>query len=100
MHLTSDIYAFVDRTASHGTEKKCVKQIVAPFLVFTKLCHVRSTGTVNVFALFYHQDNMSVKCIPPYTPLLYSKTGECRGIPIFLIFASKHRLWEYIVGTR
>ena len=30
---------------------------------------------------------MSVKCVPPQTPLLYSKTGVCRGIPIFLIFA-------------
>ena len=28
---------------------------------------------------------MSVKCVPPQTPLLYSKTGVCRGIPIFLI---------------
>ena len=28
---------------------------------------------------------MSVKCIPPYTPLLYSKTGICRGMPIFLV---------------
>ena len=25
--------------------------------------------------------------MPPYTPLLCSKTGVCRGIPIFLIFA-------------
>ena len=32
------------------------------------------------------------KILPPYTPLSYSKTGECRGIPIFLIFAPKHRL--------
>ena len=37
-----------------------------------------------------HQENMSVKC--PYTPLLYRKNGVCRGIPIFLIFAPKHRL--------
>ena len=35
---------------------------------------------------------MSVTCIPPQTPLLYSKTGVRRGIPIFLIFAPKHRL--------
>ena len=28
---------------------------------------------------------MSVQYIPPLTPLLYSKTGVCRGIPIFLI---------------
>ena len=39
---------------------------------------------------------MSVKCIPPYTPLLYRKTGICRVIPIFLIFAQKHRLWVLV----
>ena len=42
---------------------------------------------------------MSVQCIPPYTPLLYSKTGVCRGIPIFLIFAPKHRLWVLVRTT-
>ena len=36
-----------------------------------------------------HQENMSVQCIPPYTPLLYSKTGVRRGIPIFSYFCSK-----------
>ena len=40
-----------------------------------------------------HQENVSAKCIPSHTPLLYSKTGVCRGIPISLIFAPKHRLW-------
>ena len=30
---------------------------------------------------------MSVKCILPYTPLLYSKTEVYRGIHFFLIFA-------------
>ena len=43
-----------------------------------------------------HQDNMSVCFIPPYTPLLYSKTGVYRGIHYFLIFAVKH----IFVGTR
>ena len=43
-----------------------------------------------------HQENMSVKCVPPQTPLLYSKTGVCRGKPIFLIFAPKHRLWVLV----
>ena len=43
-----------------------------------------------------HQENMSVQRIPPYTPLLYSKTGVCRGIPIFLIFAPKHGLWVLV----
>ena len=37
-----------------------------------------------------HWENMSVKCIPPLTPLLYRKTGVCRGIPNFLIFDPKH----------
>ena len=32
----------------------------------------------------------------PCTPLLYSKTGVCGGIPIFLIFAPKHRLWVLV----
>ena len=45
-----------------------------------------------------HQENMSVKCIPPNTPLLCSKTGVCRGIPIFLIFAPKHRMWVLVRG--
>ena len=40
-----------------------------------------------------HQDNMSVSYLPPCTQFLYSKTGLCRGKPIFLIFAPKHRLW-------
>ena len=40
-----------------------------------------------------HQDKMYVCLIhvPPYTPLLYSKTGVYRGIHFFLIFALKHR---------
>ena len=29
-------------------------------------------------------------------PLLYCKTGVCRGIPIFLIFAPKYRLWVLV----
>ena len=50
---------------------------------------VSSDGTI-------HQENMSVQCTPPHFPLLYSKTGVCRGIPIFLIFAPKHRLWVLV----
>ena len=34
---------------------------------------------------------MSVQCIPPY-----SKRGVYRGIPIFLIFDPKHRLWVLV----
>ena len=36
-----------------------------------------------------HQENISVKCIPFHTPVLYSKTGVCRDISTFLIFAPK-----------
>ena len=39
---------------------------------------------------------MSVCFIPPYTPLLYSKTGVYRGIHYFLIFALKHILWVLV----
>ena len=39
---------------------------------------------------------MSVECIPSYTPLLYSDTGVCRDILIFLIFALKHKLWVLV----
>ena len=42
-----------------------------------------------------YQENMSVKCIPPYTPLLHSTTGFCRGLSIFLIFGPKQ-----VAGTR
>ena len=39
---------------------------------------------------------MSMCFIPPYTPLLYSKTGVYRGILYFLIFALKHILWVLV----
>ena len=38
----------------------------------------------------------SMQYIPPETLLLYKKTGVCRGIPVFLIFAPKHRLWVLV----
>ena len=42
-----------------------------------------------VFFIF-RQENMSMKCIPAHTPLLYSKNRVNRGIPIFLNFDQKH----------
>ena len=36
----------------HGTGKKCVKQMGAPFTVFTKLYHVSSSATVKVVCLY------------------------------------------------
>ena len=41
-------------------------------------------------------ENIFVKCIPPHTPLLYSKSGVYKGIPIFLNFDPKHRLWVLV----
>ena len=32
-----------------------------------------------------HQENLSVICIPPLHPLLYSKTGVYRGKPILIL---------------
>ena len=37
-----------------------------------------------------------MQCIPPHIPLLYSKTGVYKGIPIFVIFYPKHRLWVLV----
>ena len=41
-------------------------------------------GVVSHTLAIKPQDNTSVKCIPPYTPLLYRKTGVYRGIHFFL----------------
>ena len=42
-----------------------------------------------------YQENMSVKCIPPYTPLLYNTTGLCRG-NLFFLFLVPNRLWVLV----
>ena len=62
--------------------------------------HIFFKGWRAIVSVFTHQDNMSVKYIPTYTPLLYSKTGihVRRGIPIF-IFAIKHRLLVLLTCT-
>ena len=56
-----------------------------------RICEMFLAYCLNTFNLneisTFHQENMSVKCVPRQTPHLYSKTGVCRGIPIFLIFA-------------
>ena len=58
--------------------------------------HSSSDDLSRFNSLGNHQENMSVYSLPPQTPLLYSNTGVCRGIPIFLIFAPKHRLWVLV----
>ena len=52
-------------------------------------------GLSHIGPLTCHQENISVKYIPPYTPLLY-RNGVCRGIPNFQIVDSKHTLWVLI----
>ena len=61
----------------------------------------RTVDIVDTAGLKYrcHQENMPVKYLPPYTPLLYNKTGVCRVMHIFLIFAPKHRLWVLVRGV-
>ena len=52
-----------------------------------------------LFFFFFLKKNISVYTRLEnilHTPLLYSKTGVCRGIPIFLIFAPKLRLWVLV----
>ena len=39
--------------------------------------------------LQYNQDNMSVRFISPYSPLLYSEIGVYKGIQNFPSFAQK-----------
>ena len=53
--------------------------------------HLLSQSTLfqaNTFSVHsIHQENMSVKCVPPKTQLLYCKTGVCMVYPFFLFFA-------------
>ena len=37
--------------------------------------------------------HVHVKYTPSNPTIIYSKTGVCRGIPTFLIYDLKHRLW-------
>ena len=54
-------------------------------------------GTTSVSSGHCDQENMSMLCIPPYTPLLCRKTGACRGICLIFLFLIQK---EYIVFTR
>ena len=60
-------------------------------ILFVLCLGVLNFCAVGALCMFYHQENMSVKCIPNYTPLLYSKTGVWRGLLMFLILTPKHR---------
>ena len=53
----------------------------------------KNNQSLKTIFISVHLENLSVKCIPPLIPLLYSKNWVCMGIPIFLIFAPKLRLW-------
>ena len=79
----------------------CTNQFILLTLVFVFVC----LDSLVVYSVFprkltgtttLHQDNMSVCLIPPYTPLLYSKTGVYRVIHYFHSFALKHILWVLV----
>ena len=57
-------------------------------------------GEIGRFSVVKARAKTSGKHVPamytPLNPILYSKTGVSRGIPIFLIFALKHRLWVLV----
>ena len=59
-------------------------------------CH---TALALTRVVFYHSSGKHAreKSTPPHgPPLLYSKTGVCRGIHIFSYFPPKHRLWVLV----
>ena len=57
--------------------------------LFSAACHVTN------FIAFWEMKTI-MKCMPPLTQLLYSKSGVFRGITIFLIFDLKYRLWVLV----
>ena len=59
----------------HMALEKCIKQIDASFLVFTKFYHVKSTGTVKVFALCLDGDISSLQCYTVLTNIF--ENMEC-----------------------
>ena len=63
------------------------------FVPQTVQCYNRGSDGYDIQVRTRHQENVSVQRIPPIKPHFYSKTGVCGGIPIFLIFALKHRLY-------
>ena len=67
---------------------RCTAQFVADVFGNPKDSFFMMQLILNTF----DHENMSVECRPPYTPLLYSKTGVYSGTHYFLIFAVKHRL--------
>ena len=72
------------------------RQIVSYFTAYQTLVtihvhnsklHSNKYKLVVIRGVRFNQDNMSVYCIPPYTPHLYSKTGVYRGIHFFLFLS-------------
>ena len=62
----------------------------------------RTDGCTNLlWLLISHRQNILLAhsnkgSRPPYTPLLYSKTGVYRGIHFLLVLALKLRLWVHV----
>ena len=58
----------------------CYFLFFSAFLASNELFFTTAVVLFGGYKKYIHQDNMSVCFIPPYTPLLYSKTGVYRGI--------------------
>ena len=92
----SDNQSIASTESSASTEPWYCDACKAGVKPVSSLLLIRITCLYNIYSLIPHQENMSVYSLPPQIALLYSETGVCRGIPIFLIFAPKHRLWVLV----
>ena len=61
---------------------------------------VLAATSENVRKRTSHHENIPIIFWPPLTPLLYSKTGVCRGVHYFCYFCSKYRLWYSLEPPR
>ena len=73
--------------AQHGCHAHKCSKIFATTLgpIFLKLSMLHQASGEHVREMY-----------TPSNPIFIYKTGVCRGIPIFPIFASKHRLWVLV----
>ena len=73
------------------TLEKCISD-EKPIRLILQTVTVVTRGKAKASGKHVHES------ITPHTPHLYGKHGVYRGIPIFLIFVPKHRLWVLDLG--
>ena len=74
--MTNDVIFML----SEGLDRAWYMSSLTRVFAIRDLRHLESASQ----RLGNHQDNRSVYCIPPYTPLLYSKNRVHTGIHFFL----------------